>query len=183
MNYRGSYFTIHTFTTHIFIRPQKESTGLPVCNPTYEGEVAPFENLDHTDSDNSPMGPTYEQIECVRRNYDILNPRRAPRSHPPTTPPGSHDPKASQAYDTLDNFTQEHNYHVLENTRPRNGSASKDQDDSALEDNQEERLKKLKTNHQENSEEETMKGLSTNEQDKDVTGTQPQNYEVPVGKN
>ena len=180
MNYRGFYFTIHDFTTHKFIRAQKESTGLPADNPTYESEAIPF---GHTDSDNSSTGPTYEQIECVRGNHDVLNPRRAPRPHPPTTPAGSHDLTADQAYDTLDNSTQEHEYHVLENTRPRNGSASKDQDDSALEDNQEERKNDFKTNHQDNSEEETMKGLSMNEQDKDVTGTQPQSYEVPVRKN
>ena len=130
--------------------------GISASNPAYECQTTP----EHA---NNSMGPTYEQIECVGGKYDILNPRRAPRPHPPTTPTGSHDPTADQAYDTLDNFTQEHEYHVLEIIKPKNENTSKDQDCSVFEN-------------------ERKNGLNVIQQDEDLTGIHPQNYEVPVNK-
>ena len=148
---------------HKFIRLQKETTGLPVSNPTYESEATTLENLEVTDNSNSSLGPTYEQINSIGGNYDILNQRRAPRPHPPTTPPESHDPTSNQDYATLDNSTQEHYYHVLEIAKVKNECTSQDRDYSVLDINEKARLK-------------------TNQQDKDVTEILPQNYELPVSK-
>ena len=137
------------------IRPQEKNASLAVNHPMCLYEATEPEN-----SHNSFPCPTYEQVDLDRGNYDIINREEVPRPHPLTQLDRSHDPTSDEYYATLENTTQEHDYHVLETT---NNEGPGHADHSVLE----------------KGTKQSEEGLNANQRDLDVFGVQPQNYEIP----